>query len=104
MDGFRLLLSTMDGVKAYTRHGNEVSSRFPELLHPPIPGGTVLDGELTVTDSQGRPDFERVMKRLKTRDPMKVKRLARSLPVQYVVFDILMHRGETVMDRSLMER
>ncbi|PTX59587.1 ATP dependent DNA ligase-like protein [Melghirimyces profundicolus] len=30
--------------------------------------------------------------------------MARSLPVQYVVFDILMHRGEPVMDRPLMER
>jgi len=45
MDGFRLILSTMDGIKAYTRHGNDVSSRFPELKQASIPHGTVVDGE-----------------------------------------------------------
>lgn len=30
MDGFRLLLSTKDGlIEAHTRHGNEVKERFP---------------------------------------------------------------------------
>ncbi len=104
MDGIRLLLTTMDGVKAYTRHGNEVLDRFPELRESFIPHGTVLDGELIVTDGEGLPDFERVMKRLQTRNPQKIERLARELPVQYVVFDILYHRGKAVLDRPLMER
>ena len=104
MDGFRLILSTMDGVNAYTRHGHEVSARFPELQEVSIPSGTVLDGELIVIDEQGRPDFERVMKRLQARSPKKIEHLARDLPVQYVVFDILYHQGSRVMDRPLMER
>jgi DNA ligase 1 len=104
MDGFRLILTMMDGVKAYTRHENEVSARFPELKRISIPTGTVLDGELIVTDNQGRPDFERVMKRLQARNPVKIERLARELPVQYVVFDILYHRGKPIIDRPLMER
>lgn len=104
MDGFRLILTMMDGVKAYTRHGNEVSARFPELKRTSIPTGTVLDGELTVTDNQGRPDFERAMKRLQSRSPKKIERLTRELPVQYVVFDILYHQGNRVMDHPLMER
>jgi hypothetical protein len=76
MDGFRLILTTMDGVKAYTRHGNEVSARFPELKQAFIPDGTVLDGEFIVTDNQGRPDFELVMKRLQARNPVKIQQLA----------------------------
>ena len=34
MDGFRLILSTMDGVKAYTRHGNsgEVQKKDPRRV------------------------------------------------------------------------
>lgn len=104
MDGFRLILTTMDGVKAYTRHGNEVSARFPELKQASIPDGTVLDGELIVTNDQGRPDFELVMKRLQTRNPVKIQRLTQAFPVQYVVFDILYHRGKPVIDRPLMER
>ena len=103
MDGFRLILSTVDGVKAYTRHGNEVTQRFPELWTPPIPPDTILDGELIVMN-EGQPDFERVMKRLMTQDPRKVEYLTRTLPVQYVVFDILQHRGQQVTQLSLMER
>jgi DNA ligase 1 len=29
----------------------------------PLPNGTVLDGEITVTDEMGKPDFEAVMER-----------------------------------------
>ncbi|WP_281257624.1 hypothetical protein [Planifilum fimeticola] len=104
MDGFRLILSTIDGMKAYTRHGNEVSARFPELKQFSIPKGTVLDGELIVTDDHGRSDFEWVMKRLQARNPKKIERLVRELPVQYVVFDILYHRGKSVVDLPLVER
>jgi len=104
MDGIRLILPAMDGVKAYTRHGNEVLDRFPELRECSIPRGMVLDGELIVTDSEGLPDFERVMKRLQTRSPRKIERLAREFPVQYVVFDVLYHRGKAVLGRPLMER
>jgi DNA ligase 1 len=68
MDGFRLILSTLDGVKAYTRHGNEVTARFPDLWQPPIPPGTVLDGELIVTDNHGRPEFT-VMERACLKEP-----------------------------------
>ncbi|WP_106345128.1 hypothetical protein [Planifilum fimeticola] len=31
MDGFRLILSTVFGIHAYTRHQKEVTDRFPEL-------------------------------------------------------------------------
>lgn len=104
MDGIRLILSAMNGMKAYTRHGNEVLNRFSELKECSIPSGTVLDGELIVTDSEGLPDFERVMKRLQTQSPKKIERLALEFPVQYVAFDVLYHKGKSVLDRPLMER
>ncbi|PTX64382.1 ATP dependent DNA ligase-like protein [Melghirimyces profundicolus] len=72
-----------------------MTHRFPELQDSSIPKGLVLDGELIVTDDRGRPDFEAVIKRLQTRDPVNVKRLDSSLPVHYVVFDLLYHRGST---------
>lgn len=103
MDGFRLLLSTVDCVKAYTRHGNEVTNRFPELWTPPVPADTILDRELIVIH-EGRPDFGKVMKRLMTQDSGKVQQLTRTHPVQYVVFDLLQHRGQRVTYLPLMER
>jgi DNA ligase-1 len=104
MDGFRLLLSTVDGIRAYTRHGNEVTDRFPELNLPSVPSGTVLDGELIVTGDGGRPDFEAVMRRLQAKKQEKIERLTHQLPVQYVVFDILYYKGRDVTNQPLMER
>lgn len=52
LDGIRLIFTKINNkVKLYTRHNNEVTARFPELLTIDIPNGTVLDGEIIVTDS-----------------------------------------------------
>jgi DNA ligase 1 len=64
LDGIRLILSKIDNkIWLYTRHNNEVTAKFPELLTIDIPAGTVLDGEIIVTDPAGKPDFEAVMSR-----------------------------------------
>jgi ATP-dependent DNA ligase len=68
LDGFRTILAKFDDkVRIYTRHNNEITSRFPELANLPIHNGTVLDGEIIVTDNLGRPDFEAVMERFMSR-------------------------------------
>ncbi len=59
LDGIRIILSKFNNkVRLYTRHNNEVTSKFPELLNIDISDGTVLDGEIIVTDPDGKPDFE----------------------------------------------
>lgn len=56
LDGIRLILSKFnDQIKLYTRHNNEVTMKFPEFLQLDIPDGTILDGEIIVTDQQGKP-------------------------------------------------
>lgn len=43
LDGIRLILSKFNNnIKLYTRHNNEVTFMFPELLDLDIPDGTVL--------------------------------------------------------------
>ncbi|MRD45552.1 ATP-dependent DNA ligase, partial [Bacillus thuringiensis] len=43
LDGIRLIVSKFDNkVRLYTRHHNEVTSKFPELLQIDIPDGTVI--------------------------------------------------------------
>ena len=62
LDGIRLILSKFNNqTRLYTRHNNEVTSKFPELLQLDIPDGTILDGEIVVTDQQGKPDFEAII-------------------------------------------
>ncbi|MFC0273730.1 RNA ligase family protein [Metabacillus herbersteinensis] len=95
LDGIRLLLSKFDNkIKLYTRHNNEISSRFPELINLDIPNGTILDGELIVANPS--PDFDAVMRRFQSNYD--------TTPVQFVVFDIIYYKGEKVTNIPLIDR
>ncbi|WP_349730435.1 hypothetical protein [Peribacillus frigoritolerans] len=97
LDGIRLILSKFnDQIKLYTRHNNEVTMKFPEFLQLDIPDGTILDGEIIVTDRQGKPDFEAMMERFQS------KKSEHS--IQYCVFDVIYHNGQKVTHLLLHER
>lgn len=96
-DGIRLIYTRFNGVtKLYTRHNTEVTNRFKELLNLPIPDNIVLDGEIIVSDEEGKPNFEYVMERFQsTKSQHKVT---------YMVFDILYFEGKKVTYLPLVER
>jgi DNA ligase 1 len=71
------------------------NSKFPELHDLDIPDGTVLDGELIVTDSAGKPDFEAMMERFQSRRSEHA--------IQFCVFDIIYYEGKK-MTLPLVER
>lgn len=97
LDGFRCLVSKVNNkIKIYTRHNNEITSMFPELIDLPMPNGTILDGEIIVSDNQGKPDFEPVMERFKSKKSLQ--------EITYCVFDILYYKDEKITHRSLLER
>ncbi len=99
-DGCRLLAnSTRGGIRLHTRSGREVTALLPEL-HPlsgALGRSAVLDGELIVMGDDGRPDFERVRRRLFSR------RCAGDL-VQLVVFDLLALDDRPLVDLPYLER
>ncbi|MED4227011.1 ATP-dependent DNA ligase [Neobacillus cucumis] len=97
LDGFRTILTKFDDkVRIYTRHNNEITSRFPELVNLPIPNGTVLDGEVIVTDNLGRPDFEAVMERFMSRKS--------DHQISYSVFDVIYYNDENITNLPLLDR
>lgn len=97
LDGIRLILSKFNhSIKLYTRHKNEVTSKFPELLTIDIPDGTVLDGELIVPGENGKPDFEAMMERFQSTRSVHA--------IQFCVFDIIYYKGEKVTPLPLVER
>ncbi|MFI8493314.1 hypothetical protein ACIGC1_10445 [Peribacillus butanolivorans] len=97
LDGIRLILSKFDNqIRLYTRHNNEVTRKFPELLQFDIPNGTILDGEIIVTDQQGKPDFEAMMERFQSKNSEHA--------IQYCVFDVIYHNGQKVTHLPLHER
>jgi DNA ligase 1 len=97
LDGIRLILSKFDNkVKLYSRHNNEITSLFPELTNIDLPDGTVLDGELIVTDEKGKPDFEAMMERFQSK---------RSLhDISFSVFDVIYYKNEIQIYKPLIER
>ena len=100
LDGIRLILSKFDNkVRLYTRHNNEVTAKFPELITVDIPDGTVLDGEIIVTDPTGKPDFEAMMSRF-----MSKQNILENGTLSYVVFDVIKYNGESVTRLPLTER
>lgn len=96
LDGIRTIVSNMNRVRLFSRHGIEMTSKYPELLNPPFESGTELDGELIVTDENGKPDFELCMSRFHSK--------SKSVPVTFVAFDILTHKNIDVTGMSLMKR
>jgi DNA ligase 1 len=104
MDGFRLIYSNIEGKRLYTRHNTDITTRFPELLNLDIPKGTVLDGEVVIKDSSGKPDSEAVMSRFSVFNSDKVRYLAIHEPVSFVVFDVLYQKGEKVTHLPLYNR
>lgn len=104
-NGIRLeLISAADGIKLYTRHGNDITTSLPEIIRLDIPTGMALDGELVCYSNQITEDFESVMTRIMAKSERKVNELLKEYPCTYVVFDILQHKNEMITKLPLSDR
>jgi len=105
VDGHRLIYSQRSGnVRLYTRHNNDCTQQYPELLLP-FDYDIILDGEVACTDqATGLNDFEAVMSRFSTRQHSKVQQLTKTLPVTFAIFDILQYKGQDLRKLPLIER
>lgn len=104
LDGIRMVYSTQNGVHLYTRHANNVTHQFPEIISPLVPKDTILDGELILADNQGRPDFEEIMSRFHTKNSKRIETLAKVQPVTFCAFDVIQYQGKFVTNLPLVER
>ncbi len=109
LDGHRAVLSSNhDNYEIFTRHGNPVSNRYPELREFVPKRNIVLDGEMIVTDSTAtglpKPNFEKLMERFQTTKEEKIRFLMKEKPVTFVAFDILYLDGKSLMNLPLSER
>jgi len=98
-DGIRALASMNGGrLRLADRGGGDLLPLVPELAELPVPEGTVLDGEIVVCDSRGRPSYDLLSGRL---GPKAAKR-GRG-PV-FVAFDLLYEARRALLGRPLDER
>jgi bifunctional non-homologous end joining protein LigD len=90
-DGVRALATVeRGGLRLHARSGAEITTAYPELA--PLGGAlehAVLDGEIVVLDGAGRPSFTALAERMHVREKGRATRLAASLPVTYMIFDLL---------------
>jgi bifunctional non-homologous end joining protein LigD len=94
-DGVRVL-SVFSGSspQLFARSGTTVTAAYPEISLLSLPTDTLLDGEMVVLNEAGRPSFTALAERMHVREPARAARLAVSLPVTYMIFDVLRLAGE----------
>ena len=98
-DGLRALASRDRGVLRVTdRNGGDLLPLLPELAQLPVPEGAVLDGEVVVCDSRGRPSYDLLAGRL---GPRAAKR---GFGPVFVTFDALYLERRSLMARPWSER
>lgn len=105
-DGVRAIAVVKDGkTRLFARSGAEITAAYPELAG--VGAGlddTVLDGEVVVLDADGRPSFQDLAERMHVREPARAARLAATLPVTYLTFDVLRHAGIDLLDLPYSSR
>jgi bifunctional non-homologous end joining protein LigD len=105
-DGVRALATSHDGtLRLHARSGAEITLAYPELapLAQLLPDA-VLDGEVVVLDPAGRPSFTALAERMHVRERARAARLAASVPVTYLIFDLLRLDGVDLTDRPWSAR
>ncbi len=104
-DGVRMFCIADQGVRLVNRRGHPRTLQYPEVAAGlmDLPQGTVLDGEI-VAVVNGRPSFHRVLQRDFASQPAAIKARQTSIPVSYLVFDLLYCREKDVRQLSLLER
>ncbi|MCY9669583.1 DNA ligase [Paenibacillus alginolyticus] len=111
-DGFRILIHYDHGmVRAFTRHGTEVTSRFPELLKIRLPIKTgIFDGEciaFDLTQPKNQPPklwWDDAMARFNTKKESAVKQIATTLRAHFPLWDILYLDGKSMLNMGFMQR
>src|SRR3989441_9750756 len=98
-DGIRALAGRdATGLSVTDRSGGDLLSLLPELRDMRLPEGVLIDGEVVVCDSRGRPSYDLLAGRL---GPKAAKR-GRG-PV-FIAFDLLYEKGRPLLARSLEDR
>jgi bifunctional non-homologous end joining protein LigD len=93
-DGVRVLALFGGGPPdLFARSGAHVTAAYPEIADLSLPDGTLVDGEMVVFDAHGRPSFTALAERMHVRDHTRAARLASTLPVTYLIFDLLFLNG-----------
>ena len=107
-DGVRAIAYSRPGeLRFESRNLRDITRSYPELSRfnrALSHHEAVLDGEIVAFDEQARPSFGRLQSRMHVTSESAARRLAKTNPVVYVVFDLLWLDGHSLMHLSYEER
>jgi ATP-dependent DNA ligase len=104
-DGFRGILENLSGeLRLWSRNARPLLRYFPELrpLEKPLPPRSALDGEIVI-ERGGVLDFDSMQTRLHPAES-RINKLSAEIPAQFIVFDLLVWKGDEIWTRPLSER
>lgn len=104
-DGVRAVAYVDGGsVRLLSRTDRDQTVSYPELagLAAAIDRPVVLDGEIVAFDAGGRPSFSRLAHRIQA--AVVTPALRASIPVHYLLFDVLHLDGESMLGRTFAAR
>ena len=102
-DGVRIMAKCENGeVILINRNKRACNSNFPEIVKEleKLKGNFILDGEIISQDD----DFDKVQKRILTKDKEKQEELIKEIPVCFMVFDILKYEDTNTGRQDLRDR
>jgi len=106
-DGVRALAFVENGrLRLGSRTGKDITATYPELAGLARATGhkqALIDGEI-VAFTDGRPDFEALQSRMHVSSPAQAERLAQTIPVTYLAFDVLQLDGRPLTGLPYSER
>jgi len=107
-DGVRVLTyADNDQVRLYNRKKNERTMHYPEITKISefcSSRSVILDGEVISLGENGKPSFQRVMRRDGLRKFDRIKIVSESVPIIYMIFDVIYWNGKWIYDKSFRER
>src|SRR5256712_13087970 len=102
-DGLRCILfrASNGDVRLKDRGLNDLTVELPEVAAAAkrVPPGSVIDGEVVATDTDGRPDYPRLRQRL-----AGGARLRDEIPTAYLAFDALYLEGRPLLRQPVLRR
>lgn len=106
VDGVRaIIMSAGDSFAIYSRHGNDLSQRFPEIrseirrMARRVQGQFfVLDAELCTITRDGSPSrFGDIQPRISSRQELTVRQLEKECPAGLMIFDLIVRKGDALL-------
>jgi len=107
LDGVRFIAVKRGGrVWLWTRNQKDRAKQFPEIISDlkELSGDFVIDGEAVVYNRKGMTLFQLIQPRIQQTNDSAIKKLVKSYPAIYEVFDLLILNGKDCRSAELLQR